>query len=392
MGRGHMNTTSGHAVLEHSDQDKKSDAAALDLKDVQKSYGSEPAVRDLDLTIEKGEFLTLLGPSGSGKTTALMLIAGFLEPDTGDILVRGDSVLSRPPRKRNLGVVFQNYALFPNMTVSQNIAFPLRRRKVAKGEIAERVDAMLRLIHLQNKKGSYPSQLSGGQQQRVALARALVFEPDILLLDEPLGALDKQLRQHLQLELRAMHRRLGLTTLSVTHDQEEALKLSDRIAVMNDGRVLQCGPPDKVYDEPRSRFVAEFLGESNFLEGEIVDTKHDGIFLRATSSVPIHGTCTESISAGTSVHASIRPENVDLQPDSTVHDGLQTPLPCTVTESLFTGDTIQYTLDCAGTRMLAKVSSRRAGELGFVPGDRAHVTWHPRDLKVLVDELPGRQG
>jgi putative spermidine/putrescine transport system ATP-binding protein len=219
------------------------------------------------LQLAKGEFLSLLGPSGSGKTTTLMMIAGFLQPSAGEILLEGRPVTSLPPYKRNLGVVFQNYALFPHMTVAKNIAFPLTMRHAGSNEIAARVSKVLKLVGLPDHGGRYPKQLSGGQQQRVALARAMVFEPRILLMDEPLGALDKKLREQMQLEIKRLHREFGMSIIYVTHDQEEALVMSDRIAVFNHGRLEQVGTPSQLYERPMTRFVAEFIGESNIFAG-----------------------------------------------------------------------------------------------------------------------------
>ena len=234
---------------------------ALDLVGLSKNYGKNGVVKSVDLSIKPGEFVTLLGPSGSGKTTTLSMIAGFTPATAGEILLGGESISSRPPHRRNIGVVFQNYALFPHMTASENIACPWKRRKMTRAQIKEKVGLALDLVHLREFGDRYPKQLSGGQQQRVALARAVVFDPPILLMDEPLGALDKKLRDSLQGEIRRIHRELGVTIMLVTHDQEEALTLSDRIAVFNEGRIEQCDTGETLYRRPASRFVANFLGE-----------------------------------------------------------------------------------------------------------------------------------
>jgi len=236
------------------------------LKSLTKNYGGVTAVDNVDLEIRRGEFLTLLGPSGSGKTTLLMMIAGFVDISEGDILLDGVSIAGTPAEKRNFGMVFQGYALFPHMTVRQNIAYPLDVRKKPKAEIAARVDEMLDLVQLTTFGDRMPAQLSGGQQQRVALARALCFAPPILLLDEPLGALDKKLRIEVQAQLKDIHRRVGTTFIYVTHDQEEALSMSDRVVIMQGGRIEQLGTPEELYQRPRSVFAASFLGKSNFLE------------------------------------------------------------------------------------------------------------------------------
>jgi putative spermidine/putrescine transport system ATP-binding protein len=242
----------------------------ISLVGLSKHYGSVRAVDDVSLDITPGEFLTLLGPSGSGKTTVLMLIAGFAAPTGGDIVLDGESILHLLPEQRDFGVVFQGYALFPHMTVWENVAYPLKVRRFGRAEIDERVRQALDLVELGALRDRMPKQLSGGQQQRVALARALVFEPKVLLLDEPLGALDKKLRATLQLELRELHARLGATFINVTHDQEEALTMSDRIAVMREGEVIQVGRPEALFERPRTRFVADFLGRSNFLAARVV--------------------------------------------------------------------------------------------------------------------------
>ena len=242
---------------------------ALSLRNVTRRYGEAAAVADVSLEVGRGEFLTLLGPSGSGKTTLLMMIAGFVEPSAGQVLLDGRDITALPPEKRSFGMVFQGYALFPQMTVAENVAFPLRVRRIGRAERESRVRATLDLVQLGRFAERRPHQLSGGQQQRVALARALVFDPALLLLDEPLSALDKKLRAELQDELKALHRRVGRTFINVTHDQEEALSLSDRIAILNHGRLIQQGSPAELYERPATRFVAGFLGEANRLDCEV---------------------------------------------------------------------------------------------------------------------------
>ncbi|HEY5629079.1 MAG TPA: ABC transporter ATP-binding protein, partial [Candidatus Limnocylindrales bacterium] len=243
----------------------------LELAGVRKAFGLTVAVEDFNLVAEKGEFVSFLGPSGCGKTTTLRMIAGFERPTAGRIAVDGVDITWRPPNQRNVGMVFQSYALFPNMTVADNVGFGLRVRKRSKDQIRKRVDELLNLINLPDKGDRYPWQLSGGQQQRVALARALAFEPEVLLLDEPLSALDAKIRVSLRQEIRAIQRDLGVTTIYVTHDQEEALSMSDRIVVMNEGRIEQIGSPFEIYNYPRTRFVASFVGTLNILKGTILD-------------------------------------------------------------------------------------------------------------------------
>lgn len=251
-------------------QDLSRTAAGVQFVGVSKTYPTGlTAIAHLDLDIRPGEFLTLLGPSGSGKTTALNLLAGFQSPTSGQILVDGKDIGALPPHKRDIGVVFQHYALFPHMTVRENIGYPLKQRRIAKDEIARRVDEVLRMVALEAYGDRLPRQMSGGQQQRVAVARAIVFRPRLLLMDEPLGALDRKLRESVQLELKRIHRDLGVTIVFVTHDQEEALVMSDRIAIFDQGRIQQIGTASALYDEPVSQFVAQFLGESNCLVGQV---------------------------------------------------------------------------------------------------------------------------
>ena len=240
----------------------------LTIRGVSKQYGATVALHELDLDVAPAEFVTLLGPSGSGKTTLLMILAGFVRPDAGSVKVAAEEIVAMPPHRRNVGMVFQNYALFPHMNVNDNVGFALRQRRVPATEIAERVRRVLALVHLEGYGERRVDQLSGGQKQRVALARAIVFEPKILLMDEPLSALDKKLREAMQIEIRHLHERLGMTTVYVTHDQREAITMSDRIAVMNEGRIVQLDTPKQLYARPATRFVAEFIGESSLLPVE----------------------------------------------------------------------------------------------------------------------------
>ena len=281
---------------------------------VQKTYdGIHLVVRELDLAIQRGEFLTLLGPSGSGKTTTLMMLAGFESPTAGEILLDGKPITRTPPHKRNFGMVFQNYALFPHLTVGQNVAYPLTVRKVPKSEAAQRVARALGMVRLEAMDARLPSQLSGGQQQRVALARALVFEPQLVLMDEPLGALDKQLREHMQIELKELHRQLGVTFVYVTHDQGEALTMSDRVAVFNDGAIQQIDAVEQMYEAPANRFVASFIGDSTMLRGtvraaQVDDNERCGIVL--TDGRVLTGLNVNGAAVGAEVEACIRPERI----------------------------------------------------------------------------------
>ena len=285
--------------------------AAVTLSGLQKRYGpGEPAVHEVSLDVAPGEFVTLLGPSGSGKTTTLMMVAGFESVSSGDIAIDGRSVRDLPPHKRDIGMVFQNYALFPHMTVRENIAFPLKMRRWSRTQIREAVDRSLDLVRLGDFGERYPAQMSGGQQQRVALARATVFSPKLLLMDEPLGALDRQLRQTMQFEIKNIQRSLGLTVVSVTHDQEEALTMSDRIVVMNQGRLVQVGSPADIYERPAAEFVAQFVGETNLLRGKVTHADAGGseIVLDADVKLRTHVV----LPVGHRVTLSVRPERVQI--------------------------------------------------------------------------------
>ena len=275
---------------------------------VQKSYDGETlVVKDLNLDIAKGEFLTMLGPSGSGKTTTLMMLAGFEPATHGEIYVKGVPINNTPPHKRGIGMVFQNYALFPHMTVAENLAFPLQVRNMGKAETEDRVKKILKLVELPGMANRRPGQLSGGQQQRIAVARALVFEPDLVLMDEPLGALDKQLREQMQYEIKHIHERLGVTIVYVTHDQSEALTMSNRIAVFNDGVVQQLSSPDELYERPQNSFVAQFIGENNKLKGNVLEVGRDKVAtVKLDSDDVVRGAGRECCQQGRS-YASLHP-------------------------------------------------------------------------------------
>ncbi|WP_017939829.1 ABC transporter ATP-binding protein [Zestomonas thermotolerans] len=285
----------------------------VSFRGVQKSYdGENLIVKDLNLDIRKGEFLTLLGPSGSGKTTSLMMLAGFETPTAGEILLAGRAINNVPPHKRDIGMVFQNYALFPHMTVAENLAFPLSVRGVNKSDASERVKRALAMVQLEKFRNRYPGQLSGGQQQRVALARALVFEPQLVLMDEPLGALDKQLREHMQMEIKHIHQRLGVTVVYVTHDQGEALTMSDRVAVFHQGEIQQIAPPRELYEQPCNSFVANFIGENNRLTGQLVSRDGDRCVVALPRGERVEALAINVGQPGEPVTLSIRPERVSL--------------------------------------------------------------------------------
>ena len=283
---------------------------------VRKTYdGRSLIVKDLDLTIAKGEFLTLLGPSGSGKTTCLMMLAGFEAPTEGSITLDGVRLNQLPPHRRNIGMVFQNYALFPHMTVGENLAFPLSVRRLPKSDITAKVSRALEMVKLQGFADRRPAQLSGGQQQRVALARALVFEPTLVLMDEPLGALDKQLREHMQIEIKHLHERLGITVVYVTHDQSEALTMSDRIAVFSHGVIQQIDPPSVIYDAPDNTFVANFIGENNSLPGSVTSVAEGYCQVTLAGGQQIRARAVHPCQPGERTTVSLRPEKVVLHPE-----------------------------------------------------------------------------
>jgi putative spermidine/putrescine transport system ATP-binding protein len=323
-----------------------SGAPDVSVRGLTKRYGDVVAVDGIDLDIAAGEFFTMLGPSGSGKTTTLRMIAGFEIPDEGTIELAGEDVSRLPPYDRPVNTVFQDYALFPHMTVQQNVEYGLMVKKVAKGERKARAQAALEMVRLGEHGGRKPSQLSGGQRQRVALARAIVNRPKVLLLDEPLGALDFKLRQEMQIELKFIQREIGITFVYVTHDQEEALSLSDRVAVMKDGRVLQVGPPKELYERPRTRFVADFVGTNNLVPGEVLERRDQELivrtavgYLRAVPNGAVAGRCV----------LAIRPENVALGPaegggamDDNVVSGR-------VAFVSYLGNTLRYDLETAAT-------------------------------------------
>ena len=317
---------------------------------VSKSFGRHEVIQNLNLDIFQGEFISLLGPSGSGKTTLLMLMAGFENVTGGRISVGGSRVDELPPHRRNIGVVFQNYALFPHMTVAENIGFPLRMRGVSRSERQKRVAAILDMVELSRQTDFRPGQLSGGQQQRVALARALVFEPRVVLMDEPLGALDKRLREQMQLDIRELHRRLGLTIAFVTHDQSEALTMSDRIAVFNQGRIEQIGTPQDIYDRPETGFVADFIGEANVLTGTVTACDDSGATVRLAGGLEIRVAAARAV--GQEVTLVVRPERVRLGPP---REGLANPIPVRLKDSVYQGDHIRAQLSGSGLDLIARL-------------------------------------
>ncbi|HUL63305.1 MAG TPA: ABC transporter ATP-binding protein [Burkholderiaceae bacterium] len=329
--------------------------------DVCKTYDGQTNVVDhLNLDIAEGEFLSLLGPSGSGKTTTLLMLAGFERPTAGHIRLRGQSIDGLPPYRRNFGMVFQNYALFPHMTVAENLAFPLSVRKLVRSEIDARVQRALEMVRLPALGQRLPAQLSGGQQQRVAMARALVFEPQMILMDEPLGALDRQLRDEMQLELRRLHDRLGITTVYVTHDQAEALTMSDRIAVFHQGRIQQIAAPQMLYESPANLFVASFVGENNRFAGEIVESD-GGQCVASIAGERIRGRSTAQIATAARVTISVRPERISVATTAAA-DGENT-LCGRVEEAIFLGDRVRVRMRCAAGELVANIPAREAANI-----------------------------
>ena len=285
---------------------------AIELRQVSKRYGKETVVDRVSATIAPGEFFSLLGPSGSGKTTTLMMVAGFAEVDGGQILVDGADIADMPPQRRGFGMVFQNYAIFPHLSVADNVAFPLRARRLPAEQIATRVREALELVRLDRYADRFSRQLSGGQQQRVAIARAIVFQPSVVLMDEPLGALDKNLRFQMQVEIKEIQRRLGMTVVYVTHDQEEAMNMSDRIAIMNNGRIEQVGRPTEIYENPTSNFIARFLGEANLIPGTVESVDTGGAVLRTARGLALRARAQPDVQVGSAAHLFVRPERIDI--------------------------------------------------------------------------------
>ncbi len=357
----------------------------VEFEGVSKSYdGRSRVVRDLDLVVHEGEFLTLLGPSGSGKTTCLMMLAGFQIPTSGAIRIGGRSVHDLPPRKRDIGVVFQNYALFPHMTVGENLSFPLEVRGMDPQQLRERVRGALELVRLEGLDGRRPSELSGGQQQRVAIARALVFEPALVLMDEPLGALDRRLREEMQYEVRSIQRRLGVTVVYVTHDQQEAMAMSDRVAVFQRGRIEQLAPPEALYEEPEREFVARFIGENNLLRGKVVGVEGD--FCRVeTGGQIVTAFRVAPCRFGDSVSVAIRPERVAVAPEPGLYGN---EFEARIDDIVFLGDHLRLRMTvCDSSDFIAKIPNI-VGHGAVLEGDRVRVGWTLTDGRALEPDDP----
>lgn len=356
--------------------------AFVEFERVQKSYdGENLVVKDLNLSMPKGEFLTMLGPSGSGKTTCLMMLAGFETATHGDIRLDGVSINNIPPHKRGIGMVFQNYALFPHMTVAENLSFPLEVRKMSKSEREAKVKRALDMVQMGAFGGRRPAQLSGGQQQRIALARALVFEAELVLMDEPLGALDKQLREHMQFEIKRIADNLGITVVYVTHDQTEALTMSDRVAVFDDGRIQQLAPPDQLYEAPENSFVAQFIGENNTLEGVVKEIKGDVALVELDDGELIDCKPINVHSPGERTRVSIRPERVEYNKDR-LRDGVHT-LKAEVLEFIYMGDIFRTRLRVAGNEDFIIKTRNAPDQVRLQPGTQIEIGWLPEDCRAL---------
>ena len=357
---------------------------------VQKSYDGEAlVVKDLNLDIPHGEFLTMLGPSGSGKTTTLMMLAGFEPVTHGEIYLNGESIHNVPPAKRGIGMVFQNYALFPHMSVAENLSFPLKVRKMGRSEIEDRVNKVLEMVELPQMGNRRPAQLSGGQQQRVAVARALVFDPKLILMDEPLGALDKQLREQMQYEIKHIHENLGVTVVYVTHDQSEALTMSNRIAVFDDGIIQQLSTPDALYERPENSFVAQFIGENNTLRGQITDTNGNLCKVKLPSGDVITALMAhDSLGQGSDTLLSLRPERVICDPrgeESDKHASIPSEniLEGEICELIYLGDHIRTRMSIVGNDEFIVKIPNHANFRPLVEGEKIQIGWRAEDCRAL---------
>ncbi|MBS3652070.1 ABC transporter ATP-binding protein [Pseudaminobacter sp. 19-2017] len=349
----------------------------IQLKNLTKSYGTYTAVAGIDLKIGEGEFFSLLGPSGCGKSTTLRMIAGFIRPTSGEIFIGSDEVTALPPEKRDIGIVFQNYAIFPHMSVAENIAFGLKLRKRPKEEVRSKVKAALQQVGLAGYEDRYQRQLSGGEQQRVALARVLVTEPRILLLDEPLSALDKSLREEMKYWIKDLQKRLGITTVYVTHDQDEALTMSDRIGVMQKARVVQVGTPEEIYERPKTLFVTTFIGHSNVIDVTVVSKGPDMMVVLDGRKLPTRG--PENLEAGRAAKLVVRPENVLINPDARA----SVTLSAKVIGESYQGAIVRYRLGIGAQEIIAE-RQNSIGNERFSPGAEVMIGWDPGMTEVLA--------
>jgi len=356
-------------------------SAFVEFRNVQKSYDGETlVVKDFNLSIAKGEFVTMLGPSGSGKTTCLMMLAGFEPVTHGEILLKGRSINDVPPHKRGIGMVFQNYALFPHMTVAENLAFPLKVRKIAPADVITKVNRALEMVELPGFGNRRPAQLSGGQQQRVAVARALVFDPELILMDEPLGALDKQLREQMQYEIKHIHESLGVTMVYVTHDQSEALTMSDRIAVFEDGVVQQLASPADLYEKPDNAFVAGFIGENNQLGGTVKEVRGDACTVALDQGGMVNAALVDAGGVGSRATLSIRPERVELLKED---NSMPNSVSGRIEELIYLGDHVRIRMTVAGTDEFIVKIRNSADRTVLKEGDEMTVGWRSQDCRAL---------
>ena len=352
------------------------DETRISVSSLKKKYGALTVIEDLNLDIKKGEFISLLGPSGSGKTTLLMILAGFEKSTSGSVSLDGTHIENLPPHKRGLGVVFQNYALFPHMTVAENIAFPLKMRRYSRSIIKQKVQKALDMVQLSNYGKRRPTEMSGGQQQRIALARALVFEPRVILMDEPFGALDKQLREQMQLDIRDMHKRLGLTVVFVTHDQSEALTMSDRIAVFNKGNIEQIGTPLEIYEKPKTDFVAQFIGETNLIKG-IVASIDDNFIRMKINDTELKVTKINSVKLGEEIAISLRPELITLSKSPLANDNM---LPGKVRDTVYRGEHTRIDVDTEIGKVIVRSDRMNSN---FVSNNRLIINFNANDCWIV---------
>jgi putative spermidine/putrescine transport system ATP-binding protein len=360
--------------------------AKLRIRALRKTYGAVVALAGADLEMREGEFLTLLGPSGSGKTTLLMMVAGLTQPDSGEVWIDGRLATYTPPFKRDVGMVFQNYALFPHLSVRDNIAFPLRMRRVPEATITRQVRRVLEIVRLPDVADRLPRALSGGQQQRIALARCMVYEPSIILMDEPLGALDKKLRDQMQLEIKQLHTTLGITVLYVTHDQEEAMVMSDRICLMNDARIEQVGTPDELYFRPRTLFAAEFLGESNILTGDVAGVDGPTLVVTGVGGVKLRAPRDAAVPASPRVALMVRPERMTVRPvaAATSADEAVNALEGRVGDVILVGGVTKYYVALDDGRNVVVSSLTGDAKVVAAPGSRVRVAWPVASTVVLT--------
>ncbi len=361
--------------------ENKNKSAYVRFKHIEKSFDGEILViKDLNLEISQGEFLTMLGPSGSGKTTCLLMLAGFLTPTHGEIYLQDNPIGNIPPHKRNIGMVFQNYALFPHMTIRENLAYPLQVRKMPKDEIEEKVTKTLEMVELPGFEGRVPAQLSGGQQQRIALARALIFEPHLVLMDEPLGALDKNLREQMQLEIRHIHESLNVTVVYVTHDQSEAMTMSNRVAVFDDGIIQQLSTPDVLYEKPKNAFVAQFIGENNRLSGKVAEISGDKCMVEVEGGGVIKALKVNVDAVGDKTSMSLRPERVTVNPDG---GKIENIFDAEVKELIYLGDHIRTRVNvCGNDEFIIKVPNSH-GRLVMNKDQKVQIGWSSDDCRAL---------